>query len=81
VRLILNKSLAQIQQNVACILDGRMFQILSFIKIVNNDDINYFSPDRDSIIYRYLTSRRHICQYFIVEAFGFTRLYILSERK
>lgn len=80
--LVVDEPLAALPPNPICILNDRVFAVSSFIKIVEDVNIFYFSPRFGSILYREPTNMRHIGQYFVVRAFGHTRLYtcLLSQR-
>ena len=80
---IVGPPLAALPPNPICILNDRVFMISSLVKVARDVNIFYFSPTSGSIVHRDPTNMRHIGQYFVVRAFGFTRLYtcLLSQRK
>ena len=80
---IVGPPLAALPPNLICILNDRVFMISSLVRVARDVNIFYFSPTSGSIVHRDPTNMRHIGQYFVVRAFGFTRLYtcLLSQRK
>ena len=80
---IVGPPLAALPPNPICILNDRVFMISSLVRVARDVNIFYFSPTSGSIVHRDPTNMRHIGQYFVVRAFGFTRLYtcLLSQRK